>query len=62
MISQKDEIKIAESLGIEVRFDEATRDINAIIGTEEQLEEFHRLCGVLKEQFEHEANLIRENQ
>jgi len=57
MISQKDEIKIAESLGIEVRFDEATRDINAIIGTEEQLEEFHRLCGVLKEQFEHEAEI-----
>jgi len=62
MISQKDEIKIAESLGIKIIFNEATRDAERYVATHEQMEEFNRQCGMLEEQQEQEAEIIRENQ
>jgi len=60
MISQKDEIKIAEQCGITVL--KGKRGMVIGMGTDDQMKEFHRLCGVLEEQFEHEAEVIRENQ
>lgn len=58
MISHKDEAKIGRQCGLEVRESESG---NVYIGSVEQIREFNRLCGVLEEQFENEADIIREN-
>jgi hypothetical protein len=60
MISQKDEIKIAEQCGMRVEISKSGTLV--LIGSEDKHNEFDRLCGVLEEQFEHEAETIRENQ
>ncbi|MDD2657845.1 MAG: hypothetical protein PHD04_04285 [Candidatus Pacebacteria bacterium] len=58
MITQQDEVKIAIQLGLEIRKGEHE---NLYIGSIEQIQEFNRLCGVLDEQYEQEAEIIREN-
>lgn len=60
MISEKDELKIAKQCGLEVYIGNSGETLYR--GTKNQLRRFYRLCGVLEEQFENEAEIIRENE
>lgn len=70
MIIEKNEIKLANSCGMEVaiRYEPIANQKGIdrkgkviFMGTIEQWREFDRLLGVLEEQFETEAEIIREN-
>lgn len=61
MISQEDERKIAENCGLEYwGRDEEGRQM--FKGEWEQVQQFKNQCGMLEEQRETEADVIRENQ
>jgi hypothetical protein len=61
IISQQDERKMAENCGLEYwGKDEQGRQL--FKGTFEQMQEFENQCGLLEEQRENEADIIRENQ
>lgn len=60
MISEQDEIKIAKECGLEY----LGKDGNgrpSFKGTFEQMQKFEDQCDILEEQFENEAEIIREN-
>ena len=64
MYNQKQERKLAMKCGLSVKVIMAENQNPKTIysGTIRQWKDFDRLLGVLDEQFENEANIIRENQ